>query len=131
MYRGKTQFRSPTWLKLYISGFAVLVPVLTIVEYRAGEMTWVFFCLLALSVIVPVSVVAVYTDRIDLDEYELRITHNFQRTVIPRANIEKATWAKGCGALLLLKDGRSIKMPGVGGNSQGLCNSVRAWVKAS
>jgi hypothetical protein len=131
VYRGKSQFRSPTWLKVFLPASAILVPVLTIVEYRTEELSWIFFGLLILSVFMTVSVVAVFTERIELDENELKITHNFQRTVVPRANIEKATWAKGCGALLLLKDGGSIKLPEVGENSQGLCNSIRAWVKAT
>ena len=70
-----------------------------------------------------------FSANIELGENELGITHNFRRSVIPRANIEKATWAKGCGVSLVLKDGSWVQVPDIGLNSQGLCNSVRAWAK--
>lgn len=131
MYRGQTRFRSPTWVKGLLSFSAVLVPFLAYMEYRTENVTWVFVVLFILSPMMVAGVIAVFTDGIDLHKNELRIKHNFRRSSIRRANIDNVTWGKGVGVSLKLKDGSSLILPDIGLNSQSVCNSVRAWVKAA
>ncbi len=48
---------------------------------------------------------------------------------IPKSEITKVTWEAGCGVSLLLSDGKWVKVPDLGHNSQGLTNSIRSWLK--
>lgn len=53
----------------------------------------------------------------------------FRKTAIARSDFVKVTWEAGCGVSLLLTDGTWAKVPDLGQNSQGLTNSIRAWLK--
>ena len=131
MYRGQTQFHCPAWLRAMLSFAAALVPVLTVIEYRANNVNWVVIGLSLLSIGMMIAVFAVFTDRFELGESELRMRHNFMSNAISRSDIEKVTWAKGCGVILQMKNGQTIKLPDIGLNSQSFCNSLRAWIKAA
>jgi hypothetical protein len=73
----------------------------------------------------------VFLTRIVLGSDSLRIVSvpSFQSRIIPRAEIDSVTWAKGCGASLILRDGKGVSLPSVGRNAQGLTNTIRAWLK--
>lgn len=47
---------------------------------------------------------------------------------IPRAEIERVTWEKSCGASLILSGGKGVHLPNVGRDPQGLRNTIRAWL---
>lgn len=67
--------------------------------------------------------------RIALGSDNLRIVSGFRSQTIPRAEIDKVTWAAGCGASLILRGGKGVPLPSVGRNAQGLTNTIRAWLK--
>ena len=67
--------------------------------------------------------------RIALGSGHLRIVSGFRSQTIPRAEIDRVTWAAGCGASLILREGKGIRLPSVGRNAQGLTNTIRAWLK--
>ncbi|MFO1487627.1 MAG: hypothetical protein U1F65_04035 [Verrucomicrobiota bacterium] len=74
--------------------------------------------------------VDIFTQRIVLDTDGIRIVSlsDRQRLSIPRSEIESVTWEKGCGASLKLRDGKWVRLPSVGRNTQGLTNTIRAWL---
>ena len=74
--------------------------------------------------------VDVFMTRIVLGKDNIRIVSvsDFKSRTIPRAEINNVTWAKGCGASLLLRDGKGVRLPSVGRNAQGLTNTIRAWL---
>jgi hypothetical protein len=53
---------------------------------------------------------------------------NFKRVRIKKAEIEKVTWASGCGVSVQLLNGSWEEIPSFGKDSRGLTNSVRAWL---
>jgi hypothetical protein len=73
----------------------------------------------------------VFLTRIVLASDSLRIVSisDFQSRTVPRAEIERVTWAAGCGAALTLRDGKGVRLPSAGRNAQGLANTIRAWLK--
>jgi hypothetical protein len=73
----------------------------------------------------------VFTTRILLapDRLHLVSISSFQSRTIPRVEIERVVWEKGCGVSLVLRDGKGVRLPSVGRNAQGLANTIRAWLK--
>jgi hypothetical protein len=73
----------------------------------------------------------IFTRRIVLSPDSIRIVSlsDFQFRAIPRSEIEDVTWAKGCGASLILREGKGVRLPNVGRDPQGLTNTIRAWLK--
>jgi hypothetical protein len=67
--------------------------------------------------------------RIALGSDDLRIVSGFRSQTVPRAEIDSVTWAAGCGASLVLRGGKGVRLPSVGRNAQGLTNTIRAWLK--
>jgi len=63
-----------------------------------------------------------------LGEEELDYRMNFKRVRIKKAEIQKVTWEAGCGVSVQLTNGSWHKLPGLGQNSQGVTNSIRAWL---
>ena len=54
---------------------------------------------------------------------------DFISRTIPRTEIDSVTWERGCGASIKLTSGKWIGLPNVGRNTQGLTNTIRAWLK--
>ena len=72
-----------------------------------------------------------FTRRIVLGADSIRIvsySDHLSRS-IPRAMIKSVTWEKGCGASLILREGRGVRLPNVGRDPQGLTNTIRAWLR--
>lgn len=63
-----------------------------------------------------------------LGNEDLEYRMNFKRVRIKKTDIEKVTWEAGCGVSVQLVDGSWQKLPGLGQNSQGITNSIRAWL---
>ena len=53
----------------------------------------------------------------------------WKRRQLSRDEIKRVTWAKGAGVALELNSGGWVKVPELGFNSQGLTNTIRAWLK--
>ena len=73
----------------------------------------------------------IFTRRIVLGADNIRIISfsDYQCRTIPRTEIESVTWEKGCGASLIMRAGRGVRLPNVGRDPQGLTNTIRAWLK--
>jgi hypothetical protein len=50
------------------------------------------------------------------------------RTSIRKEEIESVTWEAGCGVSLRMKTQLWRRLPDLG-RAQGVCNSIRAWLK--
>lgn len=131
MFRGQTRFRAPNWQKWASIAGAVVVTIVTLLQYLYGSLTWIFWSLLAMSIGSVIAIAATFTTAIDLQDSNLIVRKNFHRSSINRSEIEEVTWASGCGVSIRLSSGRWVAMPDVGRNSQSLCNSLRAWVSAA
>lgn len=73
----------------------------------------------------------VFTRRIILGADSIRVISysDYLCRSIPRALIKSVTWEKGCGASLILHEGKGVRLPNVGRNAQGLTNTIRAWLR--
>ena len=73
----------------------------------------------------------IFTRRIILEADSIRIVSysDYLHRSIPRATIKSVNWEKGCGASLILQEGRGVRLPNVGLDPQGLTNTIRAWLK--
>lgn len=70
-----------------------------------------------------------FRKRVVLHDSGLEIVSGSGSRVIPRTEIERVTWEKGCGASLKLCDGSWIGLPNVGLPPQSITNTIRAWLK--
>jgi hypothetical protein len=73
----------------------------------------------------------VFTTRIVLGPQNIRIVSSLHSQTISRTKIDSVSWAKGCRVSLLLQDGTVVRLPNMGRTSQGLTNTVRAWLRKS
>jgi hypothetical protein len=83
------------------------------------------------AVLGALGLIDLFTRRIVLGADGIRIVSysDYQLRSIPRAMIKSVTWEKGCGASLILHEGRGVRLPNVGRDPQGLTNTIRAWLK--
>jgi len=119
------------------------VSVLCVVIYIAGVVLLSFHLPFGVSDrhrvwVVPTYAVAgalwladLLTRRIVLGPDSIRVISfsDYQCRTIQRTEIEDVTWEKGCGASLMMRAGRGIRLPNVGRDPQGLTNTIRAWLK--
>ncbi|MEO0796971.1 MAG: hypothetical protein AAFX93_17575 [Verrucomicrobiota bacterium] len=59
----------------------------------------------------------------------LYFSSEFKKRRIAKNEIDRVTWEKGCDPAIQLKDGSWVKIPTVGSTNQGICQSIRAWLK--
>ncbi len=78
-----------------------------------------------------VAAIEVRTSYLRLGTEALEFRENFKSKAFPKAEIEKVTWEAGSGVSILLSSGEWIKVPTFFENSQGITNSIRAWLKKS
>lgn len=67
--------------------------------------------------------------RIELGPDALVAVTLFSRKEYLRSDIEGVTWEAGAGVALKLRAGGWAQLPNVRGTSQGVTNSIRAWLK--
>jgi len=67
------------------------------------------------------SKIVLFPDRIEF-------TDLFGKRSLRKEMIESVTWAAGCGVSLRTKEQKWIHIPDLG-RAQGVCNSIRAWLK--
>ena len=73
--------------------------------------------------------IASSTSYLTLEDDYLEFREDFKRRRIEKHQIEEVTWEKGCSVSVKLLSGEWVDLPGLGQNSQGLTNSVRAWLR--
>ncbi len=111
-----------------IAAFVVVLGM-TVGAFVVGLEWWYRFGFVAFSGLFAFAFVELGRIHVTLDLKKITFDHGFRRREIPRSEIESVTWAKGAGVSLKLVDGRWVRLPGVGRTSQGLTNSIRAWLK--
>ena len=106
---------------LFIAGFAF--------TYSQRGWTWVSLSFAGLTLIGIGGVIEVATSRVVLHDDRLECGNLWSRTRIPAGDIASVSWEKGGGVFVTLQTGGFAKLPELGYNSQGLTNTVRAWLK--
>lgn len=129
MYGGRSSFRVVPWVRISIFIIAAGSIAAATYYYRQEGLSWLFAFFAGFSILGIAGVIESYYMYIVLEDGQIRFRETFRKTVIPKSDIERVTWEAGCGVSLLLKDGTWTKVPDLGQNSQGLTNSITAWLK--
>lgn len=129
MYKGRRVFRnSPGTIAMFVM-LACLFAAGAFVTYRQDGWTWVSLGLAGATIILGGGgIIESLILRIEITEDALLVTDLTGHKRYAIADIEGIEEAKGCPPALLLKNGRSVKLPSVGNN---IGNSVRSWLKHS
>lgn len=126
---GRTEFQARRWLRvlslcvlaLFLAGF-----VFTFLREGVG---WLSLGFAALVLMGLGGVAESLLVRVSLLDDALRIRTLLGRRRVPRESIAKVSWEGGSGVAVQLHDGAWIKLPEMGQDSQGLANSIRAWLR--
>ena len=130
-YNGRRIFRTAPWMIVAVFAAELLFVTSAWVSYRRQGPSTVTMLSVALAVFGLLGIVEVLTARLLLADDALHVTKFWTRRSYPRETIRQATYAKGCPVTLELSNGQWAKLPDLGHNTQGITNSIRAWLKAT
>ncbi len=125
---GRHHFRHPRWKALLAASGAVVSWVVAYTRFET-DAGWVIAFYACFGLVCLAAVLDVMTAFMELGESSVRMRSSFRLQEIAKSEIESASWTKGCPVTLRLNTGRIIPVPSFGQNSQGLANSIRAWLK--
>ena len=123
-------FRPPHAVKWVALVAAVIFLAVTVLSFRVNGWSWVT---IVLAGIVPLGVAGfldTMTQRVELHPEHLVVVRNLMKASYPRNGFTRVTWAKGVPVSLQLTSGKWVQLPGVGTSSQGLVNTLRAWIRS-
>ncbi len=130
MYGGRTSFRPRPTRILWTVVVSIVFAVVTYISYRTEGTNWVTLVLSGMFVFSLAGIVETLTDYMTLEDDEIRFRSTFRTVRIPKQDIEKVEWAAGCGVSVLRKSGKWTEVPDLGHGSQGIANSIRAWLRS-
>ena len=104
---------------------------LSVYCYLKNPLSWEAFASYFCVAIGIGGLLEIYQTRTTIYQSHIEIIHSFKRSQIMKNEIEKVTWEKCCSASVLLKNGEWISVPAYGITNQGMCNTLRAWLKKS
>lgn len=127
MYNGRRVFRAgPGRVALFV-GLTALFAAGAGFTYLEGGWSWVSIGLAGAAVVLGLSsILQSLLLRIEFTDESLVVTDLSGCRRYRAEDIERIEEAKGVPPVLLLKNGKWVKLPAVGA---GLGNSVRAWLK--
>jgi hypothetical protein len=125
----ETVLRPVRWLKLMTIGAASLFLAGFLTMYLLQGLSITALAFAGLSILVVAGVLEAFTLRVVLSAEALWVSKLGSRKAYARSEIRSVTWAKGCPVTFQLADGRWVKLPEVGSSSQGVVNTIRAWLK--
>lgn len=126
----RTEFHNPRWLFILYLIVGIVCGFVVFKWVRWETSPWLFVSLSIFSVVGFLAVIETLTSYLKLNESTLEFRSWFKHKVIAKVDIESATWASGCPVSIKLKDGKYISLPeSLMLNSQGIVNSIRAWLK--
>ena len=98
-------------------------------SYWQSGWTWVTLAFAGMTLMGLGGIVEVASSRVTLHDDALVCGTIWSRRRYPVTDIASVSWEKGGGVFLKLKAGGFAQLPELGYNSQGLTNTVRAWLK--
>lgn len=123
----RTNFNNPRWVAP-LALVAALTSLSTSYYLRNSEV-WMPLFYLCFGVLCLLAMFDGLLAYMRLSGEQLEFRSNFRRTVIEKANIDRATWETGSGVSVQLKDGSWVALPSFFHDSLGVTNSIRAWLK--
>ena len=120
--------RPRRWLLIAVIVAAALFVAGFVFTYTQNGWTWVSLAFAGFTLIGLAGIVEVATTRVVLYDEALECGTIWSRRRYPVADIASVSWEGGGGVFLKLEAGGWAKLPELGYNSQGLTNTVRAWL---
>jgi hypothetical protein len=108
---------------------AALFAIGFVFTYRQHGWSWVSLAFAGMTLVGLGGIVEVATSRIALHDDVLECGALWSRRRYRVDDIASVSWEKGGGVFLRLESGGFGKLPELGYNSQGLTNTLRAWLK--
>ena len=130
MYSGRTSFRPRPTRIFWTVAVSILFAVVAFISYRTEGTNWVTLVLCGMFVFSLVGIVETLTDYMMLEDDGIRFRSTFRTVRIPKQDIEKVAWAAGCGVSVRRRNGEWTEVPDLGHGSQGVANSIRAWLRS-
>jgi hypothetical protein len=125
-YRGRREFRlGPGFILFYVL-LTLFFAAGTVMTYRHRGWSWVSLTLAGATILGLGAIIESLILRIQLTDDALLVTDLRGRRRYPMRDIARVEEAKGVSPILVMADGRAVRLPSVGSS---LGNSVRAWLK--
>jgi len=121
--------RPKAWVVALVLAAATVFVAGAVSSYYHSGWNWVSLGFAGLSVLGVVGVTEVASTRIVLSENLLEAGSVWSRHRYPVADIASVTWEWGAGVSVKLSSGGWARLPELGYDSQGLANTLRAWLK--
>jgi hypothetical protein len=121
--------RPKRWLLALTIGTAALFLAGLVFTYTRNGWTWLSLAYAGMVLVGLGGVIEVATTRVVLHDDAIECGAIWSRRRYAVTDIASVSWEKGGGVFLRLKAGGFGKLPELGYNSQGLTNTVRAWLK--
>ncbi len=106
---------------LFVAGFVFM--------YVTSGWSWTTIGFAVMTLIAALGFVELGTTRVMLLDDSVEMGSIWKRRSLRRDEIKRVTWEKGAGVAFELNEGGWAKLPELGFNSQGLTNTIRAWLK--
>ena len=97
-------------------------------NYYFEGSNWYYVVFGLLSVLFLHGAIDHHTTKVVFEDDGLVIRSIGKTRRYPKSDITKVTWEAGCGVSLRIRDEHWEKVPDQG-NSQSMCNVIRAWIK--
>ena len=125
------RFFAPTWMKVGCVFAVVAFPLASYIIYVANGFTWLFAATLALASVALAGAFDAFTSKVEIYPEHLVVVANLRRREYGRSQFVSVSAAKGVPITLQLQSGGNLELPPVGKNTQGMANSLRAWLRKS
>jgi hypothetical protein len=124
-------FRSSRWAVGLVAVALLLFAAGLLWFYRTEGLSLKTITFMGLTLFGIAGLIDAITQRIELHDDRIVLVQNLRKRQYARRLFVKATWAKGVPVSLQTTSGEWVSLPGVGASSQGLVNTLRAWIKKS
>lgn len=123
-------FRARPFRFLWIIAIILAGAAAAVYSFTNDEARWMVFGSIGFFALGIISLVEAASDYVILDNKELRFRKTFRSVRILKSEIEKITWTKGGGVSIKRTSGSWVMVPDMGYDSQGMTNSLQAWLRA-
>jgi hypothetical protein len=122
-------FRTPVWLRVLCVFAAIAFSLASYYLYTTEGWSWLTIGCGVLAVVAVAGAFDAFMTRVELYPERMVVVANLRRREYSRSAFTGVSWAKGVPVTLQLRSGAVLKLPEVGRSTQGVCNSIRAWLK--
>ena len=123
----RTFFKTPIFATYGSLAIGLASLAICYIFFKDNE-PWLAVFFAGFSIVAIIAFLECYTSYIELEEGAICFRSKFATRRLSKTAIEKVTWEKGTGVSVRLTDGNWVQMPELFQNSQGLSNSMRAWL---